>query len=94
MEMFNFFPGDCEHFDASADVVKLAHHGSKGSATRGIMNKYTPTDVVISLAQDIENNYPAPSTKNALAKAGVIIHRTDQDGKIILKTDGERYWFK
>ena len=29
-----FFPGDYETCDADADVVKLAHQGSKGSATR------------------------------------------------------------
>ncbi|MGV8108289.1 ComEC/Rec2 family competence protein [Methanospirillum sp.] len=89
-----FFPGDCVACDASADVVKLAHHGSKGSATRGILNKDKPTDIVISLAEDNEYHYPAPSTMNALTKAGVTVHRTDLDGTIVLKTDGKRYWFE
>lgn len=89
-----FFPGDCEACDASCDVVKLAHHGSKGSATRGILKKDTPRDAVISLSRDNDYHYPAPSTMNALTKAGVKIHRTDQEGTIVLKTDGERYWFE
>lgn len=88
-----FFPGDCEQCDASCDVVKLAHHGSKGSASRGILNGDTPTDVVISLARDNEYHYPAPSTMNALTKSGITVHRTDMDGTIVLKTDGKKYWF-
>jgi len=89
-----FFPGDCEACDALADVVKLAHHGSKGSATRGILNKDKPDDVVISLGRDNDYHYPAPSTVNALKKAGVKIHRIDEESTIILKTDGKRYWFE
>lgn len=69
-----FFPADCEECDASCDVVKLAHHGSKGSATRGILKKDDPKDAVISLSSDIDYNYSASETMNILIKAGVTIH--------------------
>lgn len=88
-----FFPGDCEQCDATADVVKLAHHGSKGSASRGLLHNDYPQDVIISLGRNNDYHYPAPSTMNALTKAGISVHRTDLEGTIVLKTDGKRYWF-
>ena len=83
-----FFPGDCETCDADADVVKLAHHGSKGSATRALLSGTKPNDVIISLAKDNEYHFPASSTITALEKAGITIHRTDLEGTIILHSDG------
>jgi len=88
-----FFTGDCESCDASCDVVKLAHHGSGGSATRGILKADDPEYAVISLAKNNDYNYPSPSTMNALANSGIQVYRTDQDGTVILKTDGKKYWF-
>lgn len=88
-----FFTGDCESCDASCDIVKLAHHGSKGSATRAILNGDTPDCAIISLGADNEYHYPAPSTMNALKKAGVEIFRTDEEGTIVVRTDGKKYWF-
>ncbi|HOL41339.1 MAG TPA: MBL fold metallo-hydrolase [Methanospirillum sp.] len=87
-----FFTGDCEHCDASCDVVKLAHHGSKGSASRGILKGDVPDLAIISLGRDNEYYYPAPSTIHALESAGVGIVRTDERGTIVLRTDGRRYW--
>lgn len=88
-----FFPGDCETCDADADVVKLAHHGSTGSATRALLSGTKPEAVIISLAKDNDYHFPAPSTITALKKADVKIHRTDLEGTIILHSDGKKYWF-
>ena len=89
-----FFPGDCESCDASCDVVKLAHHGSGGSATRGILKGDDPDYAVISLAEDNEYNYPSPNTLNALKNSGIHVYRTDLDGTVVLRTDGKTYWFE
>jgi len=87
-----FFPGDCETCDADADVVKLAHHGSKGAATRELLSGTKPESVIISVGN--EKNLPSSSTIKALDKAGIAIHRTDQEGTIILHSDGSKYWFE
>ncbi len=89
-----FFPGDCETCDADADVVKLAHHGSKGAATRALLSGTKPETVIISVGKDNGRNLPASSTIKALDKAGIAIHRTDQEGTIILHSDGSQYWFE
>lgn len=89
-----FFPGDCETCDADADVVKLAHHGSKGAATRALLSGTKPETVIISVGKDNGRNLPASSTIKALEKAGIAIHRTDQEGTIILHSDGSQYWFE
>lgn len=89
-----FFPGDCETCDADAKVVKLAHHGSKGAATRALLSGTKPETVIISVGKDNGRNLPASSTIKALEKAGIAIHRTDQEGTIILHSDGSQYWFE
>ncbi len=88
-----FFPGDCETCDADADVVKLAHHGSKGAAKRALLSGTVPKTVIISVEKDKSGELPAPSTIKALEKAGVDIHRTSQEGTIVLHSDGTRFWF-
>jgi len=88
-----FFPGDCETCDADADVVKLAHHGSKGAAKRALLSGTKPKTVIISVEKDKDGELPAPSTMKALEKAGIEIHRTSQEGTIVLHSDGARYWF-
>ena len=89
-----FFPGDCETCDADAQVVKLAHHGSKGSVTDALLSDSRPESVIISLGRDNEYHYPAPSSLRELKKAGITIHRTDLEGTIILHADGSEYWFE
>lgn len=88
-----FFPGDCETCDADADVVKLAHHGSKGAAKRALLSGTHPKTVIISVEKDKDDDLPAPSTMKALEKAGIEVHQTGKEGTIVLISDGFRYWF-
>ncbi len=86
-----FFPGDCETCDADADVVKLAHHGSKGAADRALLSGSRPAYVIISVGNDKKGDNPAPSTIRSLREAGVGILLTSWDGTILLFSDGERF---
>ena len=88
-----FFPGDSEICDADAEVVKLAHHGAKGAATRALLSETRPKTVIISVEKDKKEKIPAPSTLQALHDAGIEIRQTSDEGTIVLHSDGEKYWF-
>ena len=77
--------------DLKSDLLKIGHHGSPTSATQGFLDSVDPKIAVISVG---ENKYGHPSSKTMerLEKRGVKIYRTDLDGTVTVRTDGERYF--
>jgi len=72
-----------------ADVLKIAHHGSKYSTSDGFLDEVQPKIAVISVGR---NNYGHPSeiVIEKLLKKGIIIFRTDLDGAVgIINSKGK-----
>jgi competence protein ComEC len=71
------------------DLLKIGHHGSRGSTSDEWLDSLQPETAVISVGR---NNYghPAPETLSRLRQHGVAIWRTDQDGPVTVTTDGRR----
>ena len=69
------------------DLLKVGHHGSRGSSGDEWLNSLRPQVAVISVGQ---NNYghPAPETLARLKHRRVEVWRTDQDGSVTVTTDG------
>ena len=74
--------------DLSADVIKIGHHGSAKASTEGFIRDIGAQYAVISTATE-DVPYPAQLTLDTLEKYNVTVYRTDTDGDITLKTDGE-----
>lgn len=74
-----------------AQVLKVAHHGSKYSTGENFLATVQPTLAVISVG-DNSYGHPAPETLDRLAASGAQILRTDQIGTIILYSDGNSFW--
>ncbi|MGH7516707.1 MAG: DNA internalization-related competence protein ComEC/Rec2 [Gemmatimonadales bacterium] len=68
-------------------VLKVGHHGSRGSTGDGWLAELRPSVAVVSVGV---NNYghPAPETLARLARRGVDLRRTDRDGTVTVLTDG------
>lgn len=75
--------------DIKSDVLKIAHHGSSTSSTYRWLETVNPQFAVISCGKDNEYGHPHFDTVNNLNKLGITYFRTDTDGNIILKSDGE-----
>lgn len=75
--------------DLSADVLKVGHHGSRSSTTLAFLNKVNPKYAVIMTELGNDYGHPHKETMEKLMKKGIIIYRTDQNGTIVLKSDGE-----
>ena len=78
----------------SANVLKLAHHGSNRSSSASFLTAVHPSYAVISVGADNRFGHPAASILDRLTQLGVTILRTDQAGTIELITDSERWWVK
>jgi beta-lactamase superfamily II metal-dependent hydrolase len=71
-----------------ADILKVAHHGSKHSTSMAFLGNVQPQEAIISAGP---NSYDHPSieTINRLNDVGAGIWRTDAIGTILLSTDGD-----
>lgn len=75
--------------DLESDVFKLPHHGSR-SLLPELVDKVNPSIAVITVGAHNTFGHPAPSTLDLLYQDGITIYRTDQDGAVIMETDGNR----
>ena len=69
-------------------MLKVAHHGSRGSSTPEFLAAVTPSLAVISVGARNAYGHPAPETLARLAAAGARVLRTNRDGALIFETDG------
>lgn len=75
--------------DLKSDVLKIAHHGSDYSTTDEFLNKVDPKYTVVSVGSKNSYGHPASSTLKKLDKKNIKLYRTDLEGTIIFKSDGE-----
>lgn len=80
--------------DINSTVLKVGHHGSKYSSTESFLKKVNPKYAIISVGKNNIYNHPATITINKLEKLNTQIYRTDQDGTILLETNGHNIDFE
>ena len=72
--------------DIRADLLKVAHHGSKHSTTEEFLERVSPSLSVISA--DAYGRLPHGDTLKRLRAAGVRVFCTCTDGAVTVSTDG------
>jgi len=70
-------------------VLKVGHHGSRGSSSLAFVQAVLPKYALISDGKDNKYGHPHKETLDTLAQVGAKIFRTDQLGSIILKSNGD-----
>jgi competence protein ComEC len=76
-------------YPLDAQVLKLGHHGSFDASSAAFLNRVDPEVVVISLGKENDYGHPHKETLERLKTAGPLVLRTDQDGTILVKSDGK-----
>ncbi len=76
----------------SADVLKVGHHGSSTSSTEAFLEAVHPRLALISVGTKNRYGHPSPDVLRRLDALDVDVLRTDQDGGIVVRTDGSRIW--
>ncbi len=76
--------------NVSADVLKVAHHGSSSSTTAKFLDAVTPEYAVISVGEGNRYKHPSEDVVKELSDRGIKIYRTDLDGDIVFISDGKQ----
>ena len=76
-----------------SDILKVGHHGSETSTSIEFLDKVDPGIAVITVGK---NHFGHPSQKiiERLEDRDIRIYRTDEDGTIIIRTNGQEYWIR
>ena len=77
-------------YDLSADVLKVAHHGSNTSTSEEFLNKVSPDVAIIMVGRDNSYGHPHSEVLNRLESKNIKIYRTDTDGTILITSDGNK----
>ncbi len=98
------FTGDAEELvetdllsaklDLSAQVLKVAHHGSKYSSSDPFLTAVNPQYAVIQVGENNAFGHPHLRTLDKLAKRNIEVLRTDHLGTIRAVADGNIVLFK
>ena len=80
--------------DLQSDVLRVGHHGASTSTSAQFLKKVNPNYAVISVGTLNDYNHPHNVTLKKLNRLNVKTYRTDQDGSIILSSDGDGISFE
>jgi len=72
-----------------AQVLKIAHHGSKYATSDDFLKRVKPEIVVVSCGAWNRYGHPAQSVLDRLHAAGVKLYRTDLQGELTITTRGK-----
>ena len=74
----------------ASDVLKVSHHGSEYATTDAWLEEVKPSIAVISCGMDNSYGFPTAPVLKRLQQRGVTLYRTDLQGDILIRSDGER----
>jgi competence protein ComEC len=85
------FPAEAEMrgLAPAVDLLKVGHHGSRGSTGDEWLDSLRPKAAVISVGRN-RYGHPSRPTLHRLRRHNVDVWRTDSDGHITVTTDGSR----
>ncbi len=75
------------HPDLSADILKVAHHGS-ADQWPALIERVRPSIALIGVGADNPHGHPTPSALAALTAQGVSVWRTDEAGTVAVVDRG------
>jgi len=76
--------------ELGSDVYKVAHHGSRYSSTAELLEKIHPRIAVISVGAGNDYGHPTRQAIDRLEGVKAEVVRTDLDGEVALRSDGEK----
>lgn len=98
------FTGDAEReeeqaileagYEIRSTVLKVGHHGGATSTTYPFLREAAPEYAVISVGAGNSYGHPTEDVLSRLRDADVQVYRTDRQGTVICKSDGQRVSFE
>lgn len=72
-----------------ADILKVAHHGSKSSSIEKILNEIKPNIAIIGVGANNTFGHPSTKTLENLKRRNIKYYRTDLNGEISIKVNNK-----
>jgi competence protein ComEC len=72
-------------------LLKVGHHGSRTATGSAFVRTVRPRLAMISVGAKNRFGLPAPETVARLQQSGAQIYRTDQDGTVLVESDGKDF---
>ncbi|MCL2158660.1 MAG: MBL fold metallo-hydrolase [Oscillospiraceae bacterium] len=80
--------------DLSAQVLKVAHHGSSTSSQKSFLERVNPRYAVIFCGEGNSYNHPNSKVVERIEATGATVLRTDLEGDIVIASDGENLFIQ
>lgn len=80
--------------DINCQVLKVGHHGSRYSSNDAFIKKVNPAYGIIMVGEGNKYGHPTKKTLDILNKYNVTIHRTDEEGTILMHLKGNDITFE
>ena len=74
--------------DIESDILRVGHHGSQYATSAQFLKKVNPSIAIISVGKNNEYGHPKEITLKKLDSLSIKTYRTDQDGTILMSSDG------
>lgn len=74
-----------------ADILKVGHHGSDTSSSEKFLESVKPETAIISVGKNNNYSHPSKEILKEIEDVGAKIYRTDENGTILLTSDGKTY---
>lgn len=71
--------------------LKVGHHGAKNGSSFELLNQIQPEFAVISVGEANRFGHPTIQTLGRLKSVGSKVYRTDLQGRILIRSDGNQY---
>ena len=74
----------------NSSILKVGHHGSRTSSSEAFLQAVQPLYAIISVGFHNSFGHPNPQVLGRLNQCGIKTLRTDQDGAILIESDGKK----
>lgn len=79
-------------YNVQADIIKVAHHGSKSSSSLPFLQAVNPSVAILTYIKNNKYGHPVPQVIKNLNQTDAQIYSTAVFGDLIIQTNGEDYF--
>jgi len=81
-----------EQEEIKAEILKIAHHGSKTSTSQTLLEAVNPQAAILTYSKNNKFGHPVPPVIERLNQADALIFSTAAFGDIVIETNGDYYF--
>ncbi|WP_249872776.1 ComEC/Rec2 family competence protein [Oceanobacillus saliphilus] len=80
-----------EEYDVQAEIIKVAHHGSKTSSSLRFLQEVEPEVAILTYSKENDYGHPVEHVIDNLNQVNSMIYSTAAVGNVVINTDGFDY---